>query len=175
MPSGRINAAKDRVIHGLTALRGDAAQSAWRRARAGTSSASAARARSRPWEIVAKRSDGAGLARQRPPPGPVTAADVTAFIETVCFVPEGKFIGQPLKLQDWQKDILQTIYDNPHGTRRAIISMGPQEPPSRRCRPVYCWRISAAQPARNKPNSELYSAAQKPRPGGHHLLAHGRR
>ena len=41
--------------------------------------------------------------KQRPPPGPVTAADVIAFIETVCLVPEGKFVGQPLKLQDWQK------------------------------------------------------------------------
>ena len=57
-------------------------------------------------------------------PGPVIAADVIAFIETVCLVPEGKFVGQPLKLQDWQKDILRAIYDNPHGTRRAIISMG---------------------------------------------------
>jgi phage terminase large subunit-like protein len=59
-----------------------------------------------------------------PPPGPVTAADVIAFIETVCLVPEGKFVGQPLKLQEWQKDILRLIYDNPAQTRRAIISLG---------------------------------------------------
>ena len=42
------------------------------------------------------------MARPRkhpPPPGPVTAADVIAFIETVCFVPEGKLVGQPLRLQ----------------------------------------------------------------------------
>ena len=46
--------------------------------------------------------------KQRPQAlGPVTAADVIAFIEQVCFVPEGKFVGQPLKLQDWQKDILR--------------------------------------------------------------------
>ena len=46
--------------------------------------------------------------KQRPQPtGPVTAADVIEFIETVCFVPGGKFVGQPLKLQEWQKDILQ--------------------------------------------------------------------
>ena len=64
--------------------------------------------------------------RRKPPPplGPVTAADVIEFVETVCFVPEGKFVGRPLKLMDWQKDILRLIYDNPAGTRRAIISMG---------------------------------------------------
>ena len=51
--------------------------------------------------------------KQRPQAlGPVTAADVIAFIEQVCFVPEGKFVGHPLKLQDWQKDILRLIYDN---------------------------------------------------------------
>jgi hypothetical protein len=37
--------------------------------------------------------------KPRPPLGPFNAADVIAFIETVCFVPEGKFVGQPLKLQ----------------------------------------------------------------------------
>ena len=62
--------------------------------------------------------------KQPPPSGPVTAADVIAFIETVCFVPEGKFVGQSLRLQEWQKDILRAIYDNQAGTRRAIISMG---------------------------------------------------
>ena len=62
--------------------------------------------------------------RKQPPPGPVSAADVIAFIETVCFVPEGKLVGQPLRLQPWQKDILRAVYDNPCGTRRAIISLG---------------------------------------------------
>ena len=45
--------------------------------------------------------------RRVQPLGPVSAADVIEFIETVCFVPEGKFVGQPLKLMDWQKDILR--------------------------------------------------------------------
>ena len=56
--------------------------------------------------------------------GSASAADVIAFIETVCFVPEGKLVGQPLRLQPWQRDILRAIYDNPAGTRRAIISLG---------------------------------------------------
>jgi hypothetical protein len=52
----------------------------------------------------------------------VTAADVIAFIERTCFIPEGKFVGQKLELFDWQKDLLRLIYDNPRGTRRAIVS-----------------------------------------------------
>ena len=97
--------------------------------------------------------------KQRPPLGPVTAADVIAFIETVCLVPEGKFVGQPLKLQDWQKDILRAIYDNPHGTRRAIISMGRKNSKSTLSACLLLAHL-CGPPARNKPNSELYSAAQ---------------
>src|SRR5215469_14817204 len=54
----------------------------------------------------------------------VCAADIIQFIETVCFVPEGRLVGKKLKLFDWQKDLLRLIYDNEHGTRWAIISMG---------------------------------------------------
>jgi hypothetical protein len=34
----------------------------------------------------------------------VCAADIIEFIETVCFVPEGRLVGKKLKLFDWQKD-----------------------------------------------------------------------
>ncbi|OBQ83208.1 terminase [Mesorhizobium sp. WSM3873] len=46
------------------------------------------------------------------------------WIESFCRVPEGKDIGKPIKLRDWQRDDLRKIYDNPHGTRLAIISFG---------------------------------------------------
>ncbi|RWD33352.1 MAG: terminase [Mesorhizobium sp.] len=46
------------------------------------------------------------------------------WIEDWCRVPEGKDIGQPIRLREWQKDDLRKIYDNPHGTRLAIISFG---------------------------------------------------
>ncbi len=46
------------------------------------------------------------------------------FIESACLVPEGKDVGKPLKLRDWQQDVLKKVYDNPHGTRMAIISVG---------------------------------------------------
>lgn len=45
------------------------------------------------------------------------------WIERHCRVPEGKDVGKPLKLRSWQKDALVKIYDNPHGTRRAIFSV----------------------------------------------------
>jgi phage terminase large subunit-like protein len=63
----------------------------------------------------------------------VTAADVIEFIETTCYVPEGARVGQKLKLFDWQKDELRKIYDNPAGTRRAIISMGRKNAKSTLC------------------------------------------
>jgi phage terminase large subunit-like protein len=91
--------------------------------------------------------------------GPVAAADVVEFIETVCFIPEGKFVGRPLKLEEWQKDILQAIYDNPHGTRRAIISMGRKNAKSTLSACLLLAHL-CGPPARNKPNSQLFSAAQ---------------
>jgi phage terminase large subunit-like protein len=66
---------------------------------------------------VAKRKKIQGDAR-------ISAADVIAFIEEVCFVPEGRHVGEKLKLYDWQKREIERIYDNPVGTRRAILSFG---------------------------------------------------
>ena len=46
------------------------------------------------------------------------------WIHRFCRVPEGKDIGKPVKLRPWQKADLRKIYDNPAGTRTAIISFG---------------------------------------------------
>jgi phage terminase large subunit-like protein len=46
------------------------------------------------------------------------------WIENYCRVPEGALIGQKVRLRAWQKRELKNIYDNPKGTRRAIISFG---------------------------------------------------
>lgn len=48
---------------------------------------------------------------------------VIAFIEHFCRVPEGKLVGQPLKLEEFQRRFIREIYDNPAGTRRAILSI----------------------------------------------------
>jgi phage terminase large subunit-like protein len=90
---------------------------------------------------------------------PVTAADIVAFIEQTCLVPEGKLIGQPLVLQDFQKEIIRLIYDNRAGTRRAIISMPRKN--AKTCLSA-CLLLAhlCGPPAKSRPNSQLYSAAQ---------------
>lgn len=52
------------------------------------------------------------------------AARIIQFIEGYLRVPEGKDVGKPLVLADFQKRFLIDVFDNPHGTRRAILSMG---------------------------------------------------
>ena len=45
-----------------------------------------------------------------------------AWIENHCRIPEGKLVGQTVRLADFQKEVIRGIYDTP--TRRAIISFG---------------------------------------------------
>jgi phage terminase large subunit-like protein len=101
------------------------------------------------------------VVRRKPKPidDRVTGADIIAFIEEVCFVPEGKLVGQPLVLQRWQKDFIRLIYDNPHGTRRAILSVGRKNSKTTLSACLLLAHL-CGPPARNKPNSQLFSAAQ---------------
>ena len=48
---------------------------------------------------------------------------VCAFIEGYCLVPEGSSIGQPMKLEKFQRKFIIEIYDNPVGTHTAILSI----------------------------------------------------
>lgn len=48
---------------------------------------------------------------------------ICAFIERFCRVPEGKSVGQPLKLMAFQRRFILEIYDNPTGTSRAYLSV----------------------------------------------------
>ena len=51
------------------------------------------------------------------------AARIIEFIERYCLVPDGAQVGQPLVLAEFQKQFIRDVYDNPPGTRRAILSM----------------------------------------------------
>ncbi len=54
----------------------------------------------------------------------MTRADrIIAFIEKFCRVPEGALVGQPMRLAEFQKGFIRAVYDNPAGTRRAILSI----------------------------------------------------
>ncbi len=48
---------------------------------------------------------------------------VIAFIERYCIVSEGDLIGKPIRLEPFQKKFFLDVYDNPHGTRRAYLSI----------------------------------------------------
>ncbi|MDK1019548.1 MAG: terminase large subunit [Actinomycetota bacterium] len=48
---------------------------------------------------------------------------VCAFIEEHCIVPEGMLVRQRMKLAPFQRRFILAIYDNPHGTRRAYLSI----------------------------------------------------
>jgi phage terminase large subunit-like protein len=52
-----------------------------------------------------------------------TGEKVIAFIERYCRVPEGKLVGQPIKLEEFQKRFIREVYDNPKGTRLGILSI----------------------------------------------------
>ena len=79
------------------------------------------------------------------------------WVEDYCRVPEGTFVGQPLKMADFMKDDFRAIYDNPAGTRRAIISRGRKNAKTTESALILLLHLCGPEA---KPNSQLYSAAQ---------------
>ena len=53
-----------------------------------------------------------------------TGEKVCSFIERHCIVPEGTLVGQPVALDVFQVVFFLAVYDNPHGTTHAILSIG---------------------------------------------------
>ncbi|WP_038207896.1 terminase large subunit [Xenophilus azovorans] len=51
------------------------------------------------------------------------AEAIIQFIERYCVTPEGADVGKPLVLAEFQKKFIREVYDNPAGTRRAILSV----------------------------------------------------
>jgi len=49
---------------------------------------------------------------------------IIAFVERYCIIPEGAHVGQPIRLAEFQKRFILEVFDNPHGTRRAYLSVG---------------------------------------------------
>ena len=66
-------------------------------------------------------------------------------------------VGQPVKLRDWQRREVTRIYDNPHGTRRAIISFGRKN--GKTALAAFLLLLHLCGPEA-RANSQLYSAAQ---------------
>lgn len=80
-----------------------------------------------------------------------------AWIEENCRVPEGRDVGKPVRLREWQKEELRRIYDNPHGTRRAILSFGRKNGKTALSAFILLLHLCGLEA---RPNSQLFSAAQ---------------
>jgi phage terminase large subunit-like protein len=78
-----------------------------------------------------------------------------AWIEQVCRVPEGRLVGQPVRLRDWQRDIMLSVYDTP--TRRAVISFGRKNGKTALASFLLLLHLCGPEA---RPNSQLFSAAQ---------------
>lgn len=72
-------------------------------------------------------------------------------------IPEGKFVGQPLKMAPFMRDDFVAIYDNPVGTRRAIISRGRKNAKTTESAIILLLHLCGPEA---RPNSQLFSAAQ---------------
>lgn len=80
-----------------------------------------------------------------------------AWCEKHLFIPEGKFVGRPLKMAPFMKDDFRAIYDNPAGTRRGIITRGRKNAKTTESAMILLLHLCGPE---YKKNSQLYSAAQ---------------
>lgn len=80
-----------------------------------------------------------------------------AWIQEHCRIPEGKDVGKAVRLRPWQVDAICRIYDNPNGTRRAILSVGRKN--AKTTLAAFLLLLHTCGPEA-RPNSQLNSAAQ---------------
>jgi phage terminase large subunit-like protein len=72
-------------------------------------------------------------------------------------VPEGNLVGRPVRLLPWQQTDIRAIYDNPAGTRRAILSFGRKNGKTALASFLLLLHLCGPEA---RPNSQLFSAAQ---------------
>jgi phage terminase large subunit-like protein len=80
-----------------------------------------------------------------------------AWCERYLIVPEGKFVGRKLKVAEFMREDFRAIYDNPVGTRRAIISRGRKNAKTTESAMILLLHLCGPEA---KQNSQLFSAAQ---------------
>lgn len=78
-----------------------------------------------------------------------------AWIEEHCRIPEGKFVGQPVKLTKDQRKWMRRIYDSP--TRLFILSMARKNAKTALAAMLLLLHLCGPEA---KPNGHLFSAAQ---------------
>ena len=89
---------------------------------------------------------------------PTRADRNIAWIEKFCVVPDGKrqMVGKPVVLREWQRKELRKIYDNPAGTRQAILSFPRKNGKTALVGFLLLLHLAGPEAV---PNSQLYSAA----------------
>ena len=78
------------------------------------------------------------------------------WIEKYCWIPEGKFVGQRVRLRSWQKREIRRIYDNPADTRTAILSYARKN--AKTAKAAFLLLLHLVGPE-SQPNSQLVSTA----------------
>lgn len=96
-------------------------------------------------------------AQRSPGKAETRAARNIRWIEEWCRVPEGRDVGKPVRLREWQKREIRKVYDNPAGTRRAILSFGRKN--GKTALAAFLLLLHTCGPEA-RPNSQLFSAAQ---------------
>lgn len=96
-----------------------------------------------------------GVAKKSEPRERTRAEAICAFIEEFLVVPEGAHVGKRVKLREWQKQIIHSIYDTP--TRQAIISLGRKNGKTALVAMIVLAHLVGPESRRN---AQIYSAAQ---------------
>jgi phage terminase large subunit-like protein len=79
------------------------------------------------------------------------------WIQQFCRIPEGPDVGKPVELRAWQKRELKKIYNNPRGTRRAIISFGRKNAKTTLAAFLLLLHLCGKE---HRKNSQLFSSAK---------------
>jgi phage terminase large subunit-like protein len=82
-----------------------------------------------------------------------------AWCEKYLRIPEGKHVGEKLVMAPFMREDFLQIYDNPNGTRRAIISRGRKNAKTTECAMIVLLHLCGLEADHNR-NSQIYSAAQ---------------
>ena len=85
------------------------------------------------------------------------AEDNIEWCERYLFLPEGKHVGEPLKMAEFMREDFRAIYGNVHTTRRAIISRGRKNAKSVECAAIVLLHLCGPE---YRPNGAIYSCAQ---------------
>jgi phage terminase large subunit-like protein len=86
-----------------------------------------------------------------------TGDDIIRWVCRKCYVPEGRLIGKSFYLDEWQQNEIRRIYDNPHGTRRAILSFARKNGKTALAAVLLLVHLCGPMA---RPNSQMFSSAQ---------------